>query len=57
MRKRANRKPSEADAVQMTLRVSQTELAAFHAKADETGLSLAAWARTQLRRAAGLPTA
>jgi hypothetical protein len=53
---RSARKPKEQTVVAMSLRVTPEEIATFHAKAEEVGLSLAAWARTQLRRAAGLPT-
>lgn len=42
---------------QINIRVTQDEAEKFKALAAEAGLSLAAWCRIQLRRAAGLPTA
>lgn len=41
---------------QMSLRVLTDELDAFRKAADDTGLPLSLWARTMLRRAAGLPS-
>ncbi len=42
---------------QINIRVTDDELEKFRALATDAGLSLAAWCRIQLRRAAGLPTA
>ena len=47
-------KPDERD-VMFAIKLSRAEMAAFHRAADEVGLATSAWARTILRRAAGLP--
>jgi hypothetical protein len=54
---RPPRKPPRPDEreIQFAVKLSRAELDAFHRAADAVGLATSAWARTILRRAAGLP--
>jgi len=46
--------PVEPEQTVISIRVSRVELDAFHRAAEEVGVPMASWARTVMRRAAGL---